>query len=96
MRNLSISAVTTALWNSSPVAIESGMTDITIFLVFRTNNQKDIWTQVYVGLAEILIKKWRTTSGIFVTHTANKLQHATAARAPDARPHVHFRLMSPF
>ena len=30
----------------------------------------------------------------FVTHTANKHQHATAARAHDARPHC--RLMSPF
>jgi len=31
----------------------------------------------------------------FFTHTANKFQHATAARAHDARPH-HCRLMSPF
>jgi len=30
----------------------------------------------------------------FVTHTANKLQHATAARAHDARPLC--RLMAPF
>jgi len=36
----------------------------------------------------------KTTSGKFVMHTANKLQHATAARAHDARPHC--RLMSPF
>jgi len=36
----------------------------------------------------------KSTSGKFVTHSANKLQHATAARAHDARPHC--RLMSPF
>ena len=35
----------------------------------------------------------KRTSGKFVTHTANKFQHATAARAHDARPHC--RLMSP-
>ena len=29
----------------------------------------------------------------FITHTANKLQYATAAHAHDARPHC--RLMSP-
>jgi len=36
----------------------------------------------------------KSTSGKFVTHTANALQHATAACAHDARPHC--RLMSPF
>ena len=36
----------------------------------------------------------KPTSGKFVTHTANKLQHLTAARAHDARPHC--RLMSSF
>jgi len=36
----------------------------------------------------------KSTSGKFVTHIANKLQHATAARAHDTRPHC--RLMSPF
>jgi len=34
----------------------------------------------------------KSTSGKFVTHRANKLQHATAVRANDARPHC--RLMS--
>jgi len=28
---------------------------------------------------------------LFVTHTANKLQHATAARARGARPHCHLQ-----
>jgi len=36
----------------------------------------------------------KPTFGKFVTHTANKLQHATEARAHVARPHC--RLMSPF
>jgi len=31
---------------------------------------------------------------LFVTHTANKLQHAIAARAHDMQPHC--RLKSPF
>ena len=36
----------------------------------------------------------KSTSGIFVMHTANKLQHVTATRAHDARPHC--RMKSPF
>jgi len=36
----------------------------------------------------------KSMSSKFVTHTANKLHHATAARAHDARPHC--RLKSPF
>jgi len=32
----------------------------------------------------------KPTSSKFVTHTANKLQHATAARAHDARPELSF------
>jgi len=36
----------------------------------------------------------KSTFGKFVTLTANKFQHATAAHEHDARPHC--RLMSPF
>jgi len=36
----------------------------------------------------------KSTSDKFVTHTANKLQHTTAAHAHDARPYC--RLISPF
>jgi len=36
----------------------------------------------------------KSTYGKFITHTANKLQHATAARARDAQPHCRFK--SPF
>ena len=47
-----------SLWNSLPLAVLSGMAHIIIcpFLIFRNNNQKDIWAQVYVGLTEIFIK----------------------------------------
>jgi len=45
---------------------------------------------------QLRLSPLKSTPDKFVTHTytANELQHATAARAHDARPHC--RLMSPF
>jgi len=60
------------------------------------NAPQNLWSRTATGRDDLLLRLSppKSTSGKFVTHTANKLHHATAARAHDARPHC--RLMSPF